>query len=145
MQLVPGHAGLLMQAGNAFGDTRYGAHLGCAAELQTEPGIQALLAVAWRETMLCGDHRHAKAQGRQPAQDEPLETMPIDQQRTFSRLKKPPQAASVRAAVQLHAGVKESVGKTLRAIQQEHLMVAGRVLAMIKQHSFQSVEAAAAE
>ncbi|MNF80615.1 hypothetical protein D3C84_628620 [compost metagenome] len=146
LQFVRAHIGLTVQRGNAFGDTHHPVHRGRAAQLQAQPGVELLLATARGEAVL-GDHQwQAQQRGADPAEQQALEVVRIDQWPLVPSLAQMPQQRDQACTAEaIDTGLAKSRDQFWRRIEKQHLVLPRRRQAMIQQHPLGPIEAAAAE
>ncbi|MNJ79915.1 hypothetical protein D3C77_781060 [compost metagenome] len=68
-----------MDAFDALGHADHFVDGSGATQLQTQPGVQALFAVAWGKAMLGSNHRQAPECRAEPAKHQAFEVVAIDQ------------------------------------------------------------------
>ena len=135
-----------MQHGDTFGDADHPVHRGRAAQLQAQPGVELLLATARGEAVL-GDHqRQAQQRGADPAEQQSLEVVRIEQRFVATALTQvPQQLAQALNSAAVDPSLAKSRDQLRRCVEEQHLVLPRRRQAMIQQHPLGPIEAAAAE
>ncbi|MNH12585.1 hypothetical protein D3C81_406690 [compost metagenome] len=146
LQLVLGDTCLAVDALDALGHADHFVDGPGAAQLQTQPGVQALFAIARGKAMLGGDHRQAPQRRAQPAKYQPFEVVTVDQRLRISALAQLSQhLAQAGAAAAGHASGAKTRHQFLRGTEEQHQVLSRGSLAVVQQHPLGTVEATAAE
>ncbi|MNG89901.1 hypothetical protein D3C79_487820 [compost metagenome] len=146
LQLGFGNPGLAMDALDALGHADHPFDGGGAAQLQADPGVQALFAAGGGKTMLGGDHRQAPQPGAQPAEQQALEVVAVDQRLLIVTLAQyAEQLAHPVAGLAGHAGGAKTRHQLLRGPEKQHLVLPRGGLAVVQQHPLGAVETTTAE
>ncbi|MNK98160.1 hypothetical protein D3C87_1185140 [compost metagenome] len=146
LQLLRPHTGLAVQHGNAFGDADHAIDRRGAAQLQAQPGVELLLATARRETVLRDYQRQAQQGCADPAEQQALEIVRIDQRPLGPPLAQMrQQRPQPRATATVDPGLAKPREQLVRCIEKQHLMLPRRRQAVVEQHALGPIEATTAE
>ena len=130
-----------MQASQGAGHADDPGNRPAAGNGQGDAGIEALLATARGKAVLGEQQRQAQVAGSQPGEHLGLEVVGVEHHRTAAQeAQQSDQPWAVGAADTRRTKTGQQVG---RCLEENHLVAAGNMQAMIQQHALGAIETAA--